>query len=279
VSNVTGVANSSAISCGIAGNDLTCTASGLTVTLGSQASFEITFSATPSAAGTFLNPRSGGVCAVDPHNNVTETNETNNNCSDGVFVFATTPPDEYKIAYAANLLQGDAFLNLTNAGTHNGFDPQGGICVNVYTFDASEELVSCCSCYVSPDGLRSLSAKQDLLSNTLNPGVPGSIVIRLLATVPNPGPTCNAAGPFQANPISPTNPGDFESGLRAWAATLHQNTPSGGFHVTENPFQDASLNTSELAKLTAYCGFIQANGSGYGVCKSCRFGGLGGTKQ
>jgi len=36
---------------------------------------------------------------------------------------------------------------------------------------------------------------------------------------------------------------------------------------------------SELIKLTTYCGFIQANGSTFGICKSCRFGGLGGSQQ
>jgi hypothetical protein len=36
---------------------------------------------------------------------------------------------------------------------------------------------------------------------------------------------------------------------------------------------------SELTKLTTYCGFIQANGSGYGICKSCREGAAGAARQ
>src|ERR1041385_9057641 len=100
----------------------------------------------------------------------------------------------YQVAYSSNLLIGDSYVNLTNTGVVNGFDPAGRICVNVYTFDPSEELVSCCSCLVTPDGLKSLSVKQDLVSNTLTPGVPGSVVIKMLATVPSAG-ACDASTP------------------------------------------------------------------------------------
>jgi hypothetical protein len=79
-------------------------------------------------------------------------------------------PDAYQVGYAANLVSGDSYVNLTNTGIRNGFDPAGGICANVYAFDPSEELISCCACYVTPDGLKSISIKQDLISNTLTPG-------------------------------------------------------------------------------------------------------------
>ena len=57
--------------------------------------------------------------------------------------------------------------------------------------------------------------------------------------------------------------------------------PAGGYGVTETEFAKSDLSVSELAKLTTYYGFIQANGSGYGICKSCRQGAQGGvaTKQ
>ncbi len=134
----------------------------------------------------------------------------------------------YQVAYSSNLLNGDSYLNLTNTGTVNGFDPAGRICVNVYTFDPSEELISCCSCLVTPDGLKSLSAKQDLVSNTLTPGVPGSIVIKLLATAPIAG-ACNPASPTATNLVG---------GMRAWATSLHQNSVSGNFEITENAATD-----------------------------------------
>jgi len=179
------------------------------------------------------------------------------------------PADAYQISYVSNLLIGDSYVNLTNAGTRNGFDPAGRICVNAYVFDPSEELIACCTCQVTPDGLRSLSAKQDLVSNTLTPGVPGSIVIKLLASAPVGG-ACDATAVTAAL---------LEPGLKAWSTNLHQNTTNGNYELTENVFQDAVLSVTELTKLTTYCGFIVANGTTFGICKSCRFGGLGGAQQ
>jgi hypothetical protein len=178
------------------------------------------------------------------------------------------PPDAFQISYASNLNIGDSVVNLVNAGTQSGTDPAGRICANVYTFDPAEELISCCTCQVTPNGLNSLSALTDLISNTLTPGVPTSIVIKLVATTPVAG-VCNAGNggiPFLSTQLAP--------GLRAWGTTLHAN-PAGGYSVTENAFQLATLSASEDLKVTSYCNFIQADGSGFGICKSCNTGGLG----
>ena len=79
VSNITGSAN---ISCSIVSNDLTCTASGGSVTFASNvgaSSFDVVFSATPQAVGSYQNPRTGGGTAqIDPGNVVVESNEANN---------------------------------------------------------------------------------------------------------------------------------------------------------------------------------------------------------
>jgi uncharacterized repeat protein (TIGR01451 family) len=89
--NIVGtITNSGAISCGISSNDLSCTANAQTVTMAAGSSFDVTFTATPTAMGTFANPRQAGVCQVDPGNVVPETNENNNSCSDSVTV---TAPD------------------------------------------------------------------------------------------------------------------------------------------------------------------------------------------
>lgn len=78
------VANPSAISCVISGgNDLNCTALN-NVTINSGGSFDVSFTATPTAPGTYANP-SGGTCMVDPDNDVTaEADENNNTCADTV---------------------------------------------------------------------------------------------------------------------------------------------------------------------------------------------------
>lgn len=183
----------------------------------------------------------------------------------------------YQVSYSANLASGDSYVNLTNAGTRGGYDvaqgltPLGGLCANVYVFDPSEELVSCCSCYVSPDGLRSLSAQNDLINKTLTPSKPNGVVIKLLATAGNSSADCNAAN---------VTAGSLEGGLLGWATTLHSNTAAGGTQMSENAFTKAQLSTSELEKLTTFCGFIQSNGSSFGICNACRLGGsLGGAER
>jgi hypothetical protein len=47
----------------------------------------------------------------------------------------------------------------------------------------------------------------------------------------------------------------------------------------ETPFSPVELSPTELAKLTTFCQFIQSNGSGFGICKSCRTGGLGAVNK
>lgn len=169
--------------------------------------------------------------------------------------------DAFQVRYASNLNIGDSVINITNAGTSGG-----NICANVYTFSPDEQLISCCACVVTPNALVSLSANSDLVSNTLTPAHPTSIVVKLLATT---GAACNAAAP-----------GALAGGLRAWGTTLHAApTTPVTYAVTETAFSQAGLSAGELARISSFCGFIQANGSGFGICKSCRLGGLGAVAQ
>ena len=112
VTNVTNVTNSANINCTIVSNNITCTANGADVTLGATTgSFDVEFSATPSEVGTFDNPRSGGNCAVDPNSKVAESNEDNNDCSDGVNVTGGTitivkdavPDDSQEFEFTSDL--------------------------------------------------------------------------------------------------------------------------------------------------------------------------------
>lgn len=183
----------------------------------------------------------------------------------------TSPPvnassDAFQIRYASNLNIGDSVVNITNAGTQAGTDPVGRICTNVYVFDPAEEMIACCACLVTPNGLKSLSARSDLISNLLTPALPpNSIIIKLLATTPANG-ACDAAAPTAAT-LAP--------GMRAWGSTLHAlPTSPVTYGVTETEFSPAVLSPSELTKLTTDCGFIQTTGSGAGICVACGTGGL-----
>jgi hypothetical protein len=52
------------------------------------------------------------------------------------------------------------------------------------------------------------------------------------------------------------------------------------YGVAETAFAVPSqLSDAELTRMTQLCAFIRANGSGYGICKSCKVGGLGGDKK
>ena len=162
---------------------------------------------------------------------------------------------------------GDSVINIANAGTLTAQTTPTNICANVYTFSPDEQLISCCSCLVTPNALVSLSANSDLVSNTLTPAHPTSIVVKILAMFPTP--TCD-----------PTFEGLLAPGLRAWGTTLHAApTTPVTYQVTETPFSQASLSFAELNRITSLCGFIQANGSGFGICRSCRLGGLGASFQ
>ena len=179
------------------------------------------------------------------------------------------PPDAAQVRFVSNLKIGDSVINLTNTGSAN--TTNGGltnICANIYTFAPDEQLVSCCSCTVTPGALVSLSTRSDLISNTLTLGVPVSVVVKVVATA---GTTCDASNVPAAN-LAP--------GLRAWGTTIHSvTTIPVTYGVTETAFSPLALSASDLARISAICGFIQANGSGFGICRSCRLGGLGAVPQ
>ena len=192
----------------------------------------------------------------------------------GVVAFAQNPitaDSPFQVRYAANLALGDSVINITNTGATGG-----NICVNVYTFSPDEQEVSCCSCNVTPNALVSLSVDRDLISNTLTPAHPTSVVVKLLATS---GGSCNAATAGSgASALAP--------GLAAWGTTIHALSIVGiitpatpALALTETAFTPATLSAAEQARITSLCGFIQANGSGFGICNSCRLGGLGTSAQ
>jgi hypothetical protein len=171
-----------------------------------------------------------------------------------------TADSPFQVKYASNLNVGDSVFNISNSGASGG-----NICVSVYTFSPDEQEVSCCSCTVTPNALVSLSAKTDLVSNTLTPAVPTSIVVKLVSTT---GAACNASVQ-----------GTAATGLLAWGTTLHATPTAGSYAVTETAFTPATLGTAEYTRITQLCGFIQSNGSGFGICRSCRLGGLGAVAQ
>jgi hypothetical protein len=171
----------------------------------------------------------------------------------------TFTTDYFQVSYSANLNVGDSFLNFTNSGADGG----ANLCINLYTFDPAEELISCCTCSVTPNALQSLSVVQSLISNPLTPAIPTAAVIKAVASTG----TCDASTPTFAT-LAP--------GMLGWGTSLHQAPGvTATYGVTETAFSNAFLSAAELNHITSTCGFIQANGSGFGICKGCSAGGLG----
>jgi len=200
----------------------------------------------------------------------------------------------FQIGYAANLNIGDSEINLSNDGARAGFYPNtagaGNICANVYVFDPAEEEVACCSCLITPNGLESLSAKNDLISNTLTPAIPTSIVVKLTSTVPgtSTGTTYNVCNPALAatgtgGTVSNT-PQALETGLLAWGVTLEPAGTAGTYGPVNVPFINGSLSAAivggEITELSSVCALVIAEGSNYGQCKTCStLGALAGSKN
>jgi hypothetical protein len=187
------------------------------------------------------------------------------------------PLSTFQIGYASNLPAGDSYVNLTNGATDGAFlgsnGSNGDICANVYVFDPGQEMLACCSCLVTPDGLNSFSVKNDLINKQLTPAVPSSVVIKVVASH-RTAATCQNAASNLPNET-------FSGGLRAWGTTLHQNS-LGGYSVTESPFQTVdSMSFPEFNALSQMCGFVLAEGSGnFGFCNTaCTNTGQSGAKK
>lgn len=180
----------------------------------------------------------------------------------------------FEVNYSANLSAGDGFINITNTGENGasldgpGFGPPAGnLCVNVYAFAADEQLISCCSCLVTPGGLASLSIRKDILFNPAQTGTINEVVVKLVSTLAGSGGTGTTCA------SSAATPGTLASGLEAWGTTLHL-LPTNAYGLTENAFVESTLSVGEMNSITNRCTAIIGNDSGAGICNSCRDTGL-----
>jgi hypothetical protein len=280
--NLTGVAFSDTLPAGL----LVATPNGETGTCGGGVITAVSGTNTVSLTGGALAARANCTfsvnvtgTAVGLQTNTTSTVTSNEALPGNPAVASIYVGDPYQITYVSNLNVGDSFVNITNTGASGaGFGSgtsasvMGSICANVYVFDPTEEIVSCCSCPVTPNGLVSLSARNDLINNPLFPRTPSSIVIKLVATAPVGG-TCNNSALLAGTPT-------FVEGVAAWGTKLHANTSAaaGTYAVTETRFTLAGLSAGEFTRLAYTCGIVANQGSGFGICNSCRLGGLGAVR-
>ncbi len=161
---------------------------------------------------------------------------------------AQEPPDTLKVDYFANANGSgpDGTLRVTNPGTAGG-----SLCAAIFVFDPMQEMSECCSCFVSPDGLRTLSVNTDITGNPLT-GVSLSTGLIKIVSIPTKGGVC----PTYPTSLTPT------ASIRAWATHIQNSS----FAITETASQDATLSATEAKRLGGECYAIQIDGSKKGVC-------------
>ena len=192
-------------------------------------------------------------------------------------VQADSPAGAFQVRYASNLTSGGSYVNLVNNGANGagqsgpGFGgAAGNICVNAYTFSPDEQLVACCSCLITPNGLASMAVDNDLLNNTLTGVRPNSVVVKLVNTAAGADFTrtnCNNSAALAGSSNFP-----LATGLTAFGTTIHPSVTPGSFSATESAFLNATLSPTELASITGRYTNILGNGSGFGICNGCRSG-------
>jgi hypothetical protein len=169
------------------------------------------------------------------------------------------PADTLKVdyfAYAHTTGAPDGTLRLTNPGTSGG-----NLCAAIYVFDPEQELSECCSCLLTPNGLRTLSVNSDLTNNPLTGVVLKTGLISIVST-----PTTAGQCPF---PVTLT---PFPA-LRAWATHIDQTSlriigqpfNMAGFAGSVAASQDATLSSTEVTELANACHAIVLGTSG-GIC-------------
>jgi uncharacterized repeat protein (TIGR01451 family) len=152
--------------------------------------------------------------------------------------------------------QPDQVLRLINVGNDRGTplnDPQGDVCANFYVFDANQEMISCCSCLITPNGLLTVSVGSQLTNNPVTSVVPVNGAIKIAINEPS---SCG-------NPTTPLT--GVDASLAVGFATHVQTTSTATF-ITEVNIPTAPLSAEEGRFLPQACAFVRYVGSGKGVC-------------
>jgi len=168
----------------------------------------------------------------------------------------------------------DGRLDIINTGSTGGYSrrdgktPIGDLCANIYVFTSDQQMVECCSCFVSPNGHIQLSLNLNLTSNPLTTLPVNAGALKIVSSNTTSGGACNV-GIFS---VAATNYVPFGE-LRAWNTHVRQTIPPVGttpalYTVTETPLRLAYLkaNGSEISKLQSQCFSVQTLGSGHGRC-------------
>ena len=157
-------------------------------------------------------------------------------------------------------------IRLVNFGT-NGTpltSPVGDVCANIYVFDAFQEMAECCSCRITPNGVRSIDVLLNLTSNPVTTVVPLNGDIKIVSTIA--GAVCS---PLTYNGGLTDSIVGFGTHVQVLGTTV---APGAATFVTETNIPAANLSALEQSFLTQACQFARYLGSGKGSC-TCGSGG------
>jgi hypothetical protein len=155
----------------------------------------------------------------------------------------------------------EAHMYVVNPGSTGGTSPGGDLCANVYVFATDQQMLECCSCKVTPDGMRTFGVNTHLTNDPLTAAVPHSGVIKIVSSavpgsISSIGGSCkSAAGTTYA----------AYGYLGTWVTHVND---AHQLSVSETHFLAGFLSTTELANLQNICNFIQTSGTAIGLC-SC----------
>ena len=167
---------------------------------------------------------------------------------------AVTVQPQLNIAYFHLPHEGpDTTMRISNPGL-SGTD----LCAMIYVFDQKQQLVECCGCPVSLDGLLTLSLRKDLTANPLTGVKSTDGVVHVIAADQAGNPKCDASS------ITP-------SGILASWSTNLGSIGHGRYTVLEDSSASSPLSDQQLSASEAQCSFAKTLGSGQGTC-SCGSG-------
>jgi hypothetical protein len=126
--------------------------------------------------------------------------------------------------------------------------PNGNLWASIYVFDDSQEMLECCNCFISADGLLSEWVNRELTGNTLTGRVPNRGVIKIISSATD----------------DPTN-NSLKAGIHGTMTHVQATSP---WTLTEAPLSDSNLVNAEQQGLQQSCSFAITLGSGQGTC-SC----------
>jgi len=185
-------------------------------------------------------------------------------CAVSTVALAQDQVSSYNYAYFVNANTPgipEAHMYVVNPGSTGGTSPAGDLCANVYVFATNQQMLECCSCKVTPDGLRTFGVNTSLTNNSLLPSSPHTGVIKIVSSAV-PGSISSVGTTASCNNAAGTMYAPYGY-LGAWITHVND---AHQLSVSETHFLAGVLSTTELANLQMICTFIQATASSFGIC-------------